>query len=77
MAKGIMKTFTQELADRLADLERRAKAAGSNMTQVCKNTGVARVTYERWRNRAPQTVKKLDELAAEVERLEREVAPKG
>lgn len=65
-----MKTFAQEMADRLADMEKRAKAAGSNMTQVCKATGVARVTYERWRQRAPQTIKKLDELEAEVARLE-------
>lgn len=77
MGRKIMKTFSQEMKDRLAELDRRAKAAGSNMTQVCKATGVARVTYERWVNRVPQTVKKLDELEAEVARLEREAAARG
>lgn len=77
MGRKIMKTFSQEMKDRLAELDRRAKAAGSNMTQVCKATGVARVTYERWVNRVPQTVKKLDELEAEVARLEHEAAARG
>jgi hypothetical protein len=63
-------TFSQEHARRLAALETRAKAVGSNITQVCKATGIARATYERWVQRAPQTVKKLDELEAEVARLE-------
>lgn len=69
-----MTTFAEEHARRLASLEERAKAVGSNMTQVCKTTGVARATYERWRQRAPLTVKKMDELDAEVRRLEREHA---
>lgn len=77
MGRKIMKTFSQEMKDRLTELDRRAKAAGSNMTQVCKATGVARVTYERWVNRVPQTVKKLDELEAEVARLEHEAAARG
>ncbi len=69
-------TFSALMADRLQEIERRAKAVGSNVTQVCKATGIARATYERWRNRAPQTVAKVDELMAEVERLEREAAAK-
>src|SRR5262249_45177955 len=69
-----MTTFSQEHARRLKDLEARAKAAGSNMTQVCKTTGIARATYESWVQRAPQTVRKLDELEAEVARLEKEAA---
>lgn len=65
-------TFTQDHARRLKELEARAKAAGSNITQVCKNTGIARATYERWVQRAPQSITKLDELEAEVARLEEE-----
>lgn len=72
-----MTTFAEEHARRLASLEERAKAVGSNMTQVCKTTGVARATYERWRQRAPLTVKKMDELEAEVRRLEQERAAAG
>lgn len=69
-----MTTFTDAFSQRLKDIERRAKAAGSNMTQICKSTGVARATYERWRSRAPQTVAKVDELEAEVIRLEQVAA---
>ena len=65
-----MTTFTQEHKRRLQALEARAKAAGSNITQVCKATGIARATYERWVERSPQTITKLDELEAEVSRLE-------
>ena len=65
-----MTTFAQEHKRRLQALEARAKAAGSNITQVCKATGIARATYERWVERSPQTITKLDELEAEVARLE-------
>lgn len=67
-----MTTFSDAFAEKLEEIERRAKAAGSNMTQVCKATGVARATYERWGHRPPQTIAKVDELMAEVERLEQE-----
>jgi BMFP domain-containing protein YqiC len=65
-----MTTFAQEHKRRLEALEARAKAAGSNITQVCRATGIARATYERWVERSPQTITKLDELEAEVSRLE-------
>ncbi len=72
-----MTSFSHAFAEKLKEIERRAKAAGSNMTQVCKATGVARATYERWGHRAPQTVAKVDELMAEVERLEQAAAARG
>lgn len=76
-----MTSFSRSFAEKLKEIEARAKAAGSNMTQVCKTTGVARATYERWNHRAPQTVTKVDELMAEVERLEQkqqaEAVPQG
>jgi len=69
-----MTTFSQELQNRLTSIESRAKSAGSNFTQICKKTGIARATVERWRYRAPQSVSKVDELEAEVARLEAEKA---
>lgn len=69
-------TLSDQMQKGLRDMEARAKAAGSNMTQVCKNTGVARVTYERWKQRPPKTVQLYDTLEAEVARLEREAAAK-
>ena len=65
---------TQAFKEWHAALDARARAAGSNMTQVCKTTGVARVTYERWGTLPPQTIRKMDEIEAEVARLEREAA---
>lgn len=69
-----MNTFAAELQSRMQSIESRAKAAGSNLTQLCKKTGIARATVERWRYRAPQSVSKVDELEAEVARLEAEKA---
>lgn len=66
-----MTTFCEELQLRLRSYDARAKAVGSNMTQVCKNTGIARATYERWCDRAPQSVSKLDEMEQEIARLEK------
>lgn len=63
-------SFSDEHKRRIAALEPRVKAAGSNITQACKNTGIARATYERWVQRPPQSISKLDELEAEVSRLE-------
>lgn len=71
-----MTTFSQEHARRLHDIEARAKAVGSNITQVCKNTRIARATYERWVQHPPQSITKLDELEAEVARLEQIAATK-
>lgn len=64
-------TFAEDHARRIAALEPRLKAVGSNITQACTNTGIARATYERWCRRPPQSISKLDELEAEVARLER------
>lgn len=78
-----MTTMAQEMKNRLQDIERRAKAVGSNVTQICKNTGITRTTFERWRDSPlpPQTIKKIDELEAEVLKQERlyvaPVAPRG
>jgi Homeodomain-like domain len=72
-----MSTFAAELQRRLQSIEARAKATGSNLTQICKKTGIARATVERWRYRAPQSVTKVDELEAEVARLEAEKAAAG
>lgn len=69
-----MASFTEDMKSRLESIERRAKAAGSNITQVCKRSGIARPTYERWMQRAPQTVTKVDELEAAVAEIEREAA---
>jgi uncharacterized protein YjcR len=65
-----MSTFEQTFQDRLVNIEARAKAAGSNLPQLCQRSGIARATVERWVQRAPQTITKVDELEAEVVKIE-------
>lgn len=70
-----MTTLAESFSTRLRELEARAKAAGSNLTQVCKKSGIARATVERWMDRPPQTITKFDEIEAVVSQLE--AAAKG
>jgi len=78
MSQNVEKrSFADEMKFRLKDMEARAKAVGSNMTQVTKKTGIARATFERWEDRPPQSITKVDELEAEVVRLEQEFAAKN
>jgi hypothetical protein len=72
-----MTTFSQEYINRLADIEKRAQAVGSNITVVCRNTGIARATVERGRERPPQSIAKIDQLTAEVVKLEKAYAKTG
>lgn len=68
-------TLSNEFSRRVLALEARAKAAGTSMSRICNTTGiVARATYERWRVCVPQNIRALDELEAEVQRLEKEAA---
>jgi uncharacterized coiled-coil DUF342 family protein len=67
-------TFAAEMHSRLKDMETRARAAGSNMTQVCKRADVARATYERWGARVPQSVRKVDDLENKLREIEADYA---
>lgn len=68
------KTLAAEFTERLKLIEKRAKKAGSNVTQLCRSTGISRATYERWCFRPPGSVAKFDQLEAELARLEKEAA---
>ncbi len=65
-------TLTEIFNARLSNFEKRAKAVNSSVTEVCRNTGIARATYERWGFRPPGSVTKFDQLEAELARLEAE-----
>lgn len=65
-----------ELSQRMLDLKRRAEACGGSWTSLCRDTGVARATVERWAERAPQTVRIFDTLRGRVIALEAETAEK-
>jgi len=50
------KNFAAVFNDTLIQLESDAKAAGSNLTEVCRDAGVSRTTPDRWKAKPPATV---------------------
>lgn len=63
--------FSALFKRRVRRIEERARAAGSNITDLCRRSEVARVTVERWRKEAPKTIEIIDQLEAELDKLER------
>lgn len=51
-----MKNFITVFNDTISQLEQDAKAAGSNMTEVCREAGISRTTPDRWKAKPPATV---------------------
>jgi transposase-like protein len=48
--------FIQAFEQAFADIERDAKAAGSSLSEICRETGISRTTPDRWRAKTPTTV---------------------
>ena len=48
-------------------IERKARAAGLNWTEVCKRAGVSRATPDRWRIAPPKSVSLMDQLETVVD----------
>lgn len=65
------KTFEGEFKSRISDIKKRAKAAGTSMTALCQDTGIARATPDRWTLRTPKTIKLIDELEQALVKAER------
>ncbi len=63
-------SFEGEFKRRIADIKRRAKDAGTNITALCAATGIARATPDRWEIRAPKTIRLIDELEREMVKAE-------
>lgn len=55
-------TFGEVFRDRLDKVEAAAKAAGINMTVVCKEAGISRATPDRWRRKLPKTIDIIDKM---------------
>lgn len=68
------KTFEVEFQARLANIKQRAEEAGVSLTSICRETGVARATPDRWLANTPNTIKLLDKLEAEVVKAEKAAA---
>lgn len=55
-------TFGEVFRERLDQVEEGAKAAGINMTVVCKDAGISRATPDRWRRKLPKTIEIVDKM---------------
>lgn len=60
------KTFEQVFIERLNSVEARAKKLGMTITHVCRESGVARATPDRWRANTPNTITLIDKMEAVV-----------
>jgi transposase-like protein len=68
------KPFHKQFIASLDEVERRAKAAGSSITALCREAGVARATPDRWRNKAPETIDVMDRLLTALNQAEEKAA---
>ena len=59
-------TFEAEFNRRLSSIIKRGEAVGMTVTKLCKQTGTARATPDRWRKKAPLSITLVDRLEAEV-----------
>lgn len=67
-------TFEGEFKRRINDIKQRAKAAGTSVTALCQETGIARATPDRWVLRAPKTIRLIDELEQALAKVERQTS---
>lgn len=54
--------FQNQFQEALAQLEADAKAAGTNLTAICKECGISRTTPDRWKQTVPVTVRLLSQM---------------
>ena len=72
-----MKTFSHEFLDRMRAIEAQADTAKISFTQLCREAGVARGTFERWRKgNVPKSIQIMDALSAGVAEANRRRAVK-
>lgn len=51
---------TLNITEGLAEsLERECKAAGTNITEVCREAGVSRGTFQAWKTKEPKTIREV------------------
>lgn len=64
------KNFQEVFYRYLDDMERRAHAVGLTLTDMCRESNVARATPDRWRKSVPLTIKNMCDLEAVVKDAE-------
>jgi lambda repressor-like predicted transcriptional regulator len=65
-------TFEEEFYRRVELIKARAKKAGTNITHLCRESGVSRTTPERWEKRVPKSIALIDQMMAVLREIERE-----
>ncbi|EJG5414298.1 hypothetical protein NAD41_000899 [Salmonella enterica] len=66
-------TLEQVFNRRVEQLKERAKAAGTNITQLCRLAGVSRTTPERWEKRVPKSICIFDLMFEALRGIEKEI----
>lgn len=69
----VQKNFREVFYRYLDDLERRAHAVGLTLTDLCRESKVARATPDRWRKSLPKTIQNVCDLEAIVKDAEETV----
>lgn len=60
---------TLNITENLAEsLERECKAAGTNITEVCREAGIARGTFQSWKVKEPKTIREIRTMLAVIEK---------
>lgn len=57
--------------EKLKNIEERAHKVGLTMTDICKQSGVARATPDRWRKELPKTIQCLQDMETVVAEAEK------
>ncbi len=68
-------TLEEEFNRRVKKLSERAKAAGTNVSELCRIAGVSRTTPERWNQRVPKSISIFDSVfqaLLEIEKVKEE-----
>lgn len=65
------RSAAEEFADRLKNIQKRGKAVGLNLTEICRKVGCSRATPDRWKAKPPQTLVLIDKMEAAVAAAER------
>lgn len=69
-------SFEAEFNRRVDAIIERASKVGMSVSQLCKRSGAARATPDRWRSNTPLTVRLVDKFESVVAEAERK-APRN
>lgn len=74
MSEVNRRSAAEEFADRLSNIQKRGKAVGLNLTEICRKVGCSRATPQRWKAKPPETLLLMDRMEAVVAAAEQQQA---